>query len=98
MLLRIARLFQIPSPAHRLGRVQRRLRFESLEARRVLSASWIEPVAEGEEATPGPVVTGNPRPDFELPDVNPNSLTSGTAVSPRDYLSHVSVWYFTFFT
>jgi len=33
-------------------------------------------------------------PDFSLTDVNPNSPTSGQAVSPRDYLEQVSAWYF----
>jgi hypothetical protein len=33
-------------------------------------------------------------PDFSLIDVNPNSMTSGQPVSPRDYLMRVSAWYF----
>ena len=33
-------------------------------------------------------------PDFELLDVNPNSSSYRTSVSPRDHLGHVSVWYF----
>jgi hypothetical protein len=32
--------------------------------------------------------------DFLLPDVNPNSATFATDVSPRDHLGSVSVWYF----
>lgn len=32
--------------------------------------------------------------DFSLPDVNPNSPSAGTSVSPRDYLQQVSGWYF----
>lgn len=34
-------------------------------------------------------------PDFQLPDVNPNSATFGTAISPRDQLARISAWYFT---
>jgi len=34
------------------------------------------------------------KPDFGLLDVNPNSSTTGTLVSPRDHLGHVSAWYF----
>ena len=33
-------------------------------------------------------------PDFSIPDVNPNSATFDSTVSPRDYLSQVSAWYF----
>lgn len=33
--------------------------------------------------------------DFALPDVNPNSATNGTSISPRDYLGAISCWYFT---
>ncbi len=33
-------------------------------------------------------------PDFSLVDVNPNSMSSGQPVSPRDYLQRVSAWYF----
>lgn len=33
-------------------------------------------------------------PDFSLTDVNPNSMTSGQPVSPRDHLGKVSAWYF----
>ena len=40
-------------------------------------------------ATPEGQVSG-----FELPDVNPNSATHETDVSPRDYLDQVSAWYF----
>jgi len=32
--------------------------------------------------------------DFTLIDVNPNSATSGQPVSPRQYLSRISAWYF----
>lgn len=34
------------------------------------------------------------RPDFSLVDLNPNSATAGSEVSPRDYLGNVSAWYF----
>ena len=33
-------------------------------------------------------------PDFSLTDVNPNSATYNQKVSPRDYLTKVSAWYF----
>lgn len=33
-------------------------------------------------------------PDFALKDVNPNSATHDSTLSPRDYLSKVSAWYF----
>jgi hypothetical protein len=33
-------------------------------------------------------------PDFALTDVNPASTTSGTLVSPRDYVDEISAWYF----
>jgi hypothetical protein len=33
-------------------------------------------------------------PDFALADVNPNSATTGQAVSPRSYLHQTSAWYF----
>ena len=32
--------------------------------------------------------------DFLLPDVNPNSATSGQDLSPRDYMGFVSAYYF----
>ncbi|MDZ4805701.1 MAG: hypothetical protein SGI90_12655 [Candidatus Eisenbacteria bacterium] len=33
-------------------------------------------------------------PDFALTDVNPNSATFNTEVSPRDYRERISAWYF----
>lgn len=33
-------------------------------------------------------------PDFTLVDLNPMSSSAGQEVSPRDYLSRVSAWYF----
>ena len=33
-------------------------------------------------------------PDFSLADVNPTSATADQSVSPRDYLTKVSAWYF----
>ena len=35
-----------------------------------------------------------PVPDFELLDVNPTSTTYDTPVSPRDYITYVSGYYF----
>ena len=45
-----------------------------------------------DESTNGPL-TGV-APDFALKDVNPNSATHDSTISPRDYLSKVSAWYF----
>jgi hypothetical protein len=36
----------------------------------------------------------DPQPDFSLMDVNPNSATTGTMVSPRDYLGSTAGVYF----
>jgi len=36
----------------------------------------------------------NAMPDFHLEDVNPASARAGSMVSPRDYLSGISAWYF----
>ena len=44
-------------------------------------------------ALPGPVA-GTPAPDFLLQDVNPNSATALTMVSPRQHLTRISAWYF----
>lgn len=64
------------------------LRMERLEARWAMDAAGavsLDSLAEGE---------GPPRPDFQLEDVNPASARFGESVSPRDYLSEVSAWYF----
>ena len=45
---------------------------------------------DGDPARP----TTHHLPDFALTDVNPNSVTAGQSVSPRDYLGKVSAWYF----
>jgi hypothetical protein len=42
----------------------------------------------GEGPVEGPV------PDFALEDVNAISPSFGQLVSPRDYVGHVSAWYF----
>jgi hypothetical protein len=42
---------------------------------------------------PGPT-PGVAVPDFSLEDVNPNSATYQTLVSPRDHLGRISAWYF----
>jgi len=68
--------------------MSRRLLIEQLETRITLDGSGVVmplPVAEGE---------GDPRPAFQLEDVNPDSTRFGETVSPRDYLSQVSAWYF----
>lgn len=46
----------------------------------------------GDDETP-PVADGVV-PDFQLADVNPNSATFDTLVSPRDYRQRLSAWYF----
>jgi hypothetical protein len=33
-------------------------------------------------------------PDFKIEDVNPNSVTHGDSISPREYLGQISCWYF----
>jgi hypothetical protein len=38
--------------------------------------------------------TGTPAPDFALTDVNPNSATHDSTISPRDYREKISAWYF----
>lgn len=66
----------------------RRLRLEMLEARHLLHGVGEMPgsvAGEGETA---------PMADFTLPDVNPTSPTADQNVSPRDWLGHVSAWYF----
>jgi hypothetical protein len=40
------------------------------------------------------VAVGDEVPDFALTDVNPNSATHDSTVSPRDELGDVSAWYF----
>lgn len=37
---------------------------------------------------------GDLAPDFALADVNPNSATLDSTLSPRDFLGKVSAWYF----
>ena len=49
-------------------------------------------VAACSSATPPP--TQNSALDFALMDVNPNSVSTGLMVSPRDFLGGVSAWYF----
>jgi hypothetical protein len=34
-------------------------------------------------------------PDFTLTDLNPDSATTGSPISPRDYVDKISAWYFT---
>jgi hypothetical protein len=47
----------------------------------------------GDDDNPGVVVDDRVS-DFSLIDVNPNSGTHDTSLSPRDYLGKVSAWYF----
>ena len=47
---------------------------------------------EDESGPAGPLV--GLVPDFSLTDVNPNSPSTGLAVSPRQHLGQISAWYF----
>jgi hypothetical protein len=47
------------------------------------------------ERLEGRVVPAVRYPDFQLPDLNPNSSTSGQNVGPSDYIGTVSGYYFT---
>lgn len=70
------------------SRSRRHLRLEQLEARQMLHGGEVLPAVElGEgEATA--------MPDFTLTNVNTASATANQGVSPRDYLRHVTGWYF----
>lgn len=70
------------------SRSRRHLRLELLEARQLLHGGEVLAAVEfGEgEATA--------MPDFTLTDVNTASATANQGVSPRDYLRHVTGWYF----
>jgi hypothetical protein len=48
----------------------------------------------GGSAGSGGSMAAAPKPDFGLIDVNPNSVTSGKTISPRDYTGQISAWYF----
>ena len=47
-----------------------------------------------EKSPVAPLPTQTQVPDFSLTDVNPNSATSGQAVSPRQQMTRISAWYF----
>jgi hypothetical protein len=71
-----------------MKRMTRPLWIERLEARWAMDAAAagvIQLLPEGE---------GRPQPDFQLTDINPASARFGETVSPRDYQSQVSAWYF----
>jgi hypothetical protein len=68
--------------------MSRLLSIEQLESRITMDA------AGGAMSFPMPEGEGDPRPAFQLEDVNPASPRFGESVSPRDYLSQVSAWYF----
>jgi len=55
-----------------------------------LAAGLLLPACDdsGSGGPPGPM------PDFQLQDVNPQSVSYNTAVSPRNYLTYVSAWFF----
>lgn len=69
--------------------VHRSLFCEDLESRALLAADALTAeiaLAEGEEATKVP--------DFLIKDVNPNSSTYNTQISPRHFEGQISAWYF----
>ena len=73
----------------RKARRQRRrvgMRFESLEARRVMYGADFLDLGEGE--------AGSQVAEFSLTDVNPESANFNQPISPSDYLQHASAWYF----
>ena len=57
----------------------------------VALAAFVGGCSEDDDASTG---LSGLAPDFALPDVNPNSATFDSTISPRDYLSKVSAWYF----
>ncbi len=71
-------------PARRSRRVN--MRFELLEARRVMYGADFLEMAEGE--------AGSQVEEFSLTDVNPESAKFNQSVSPSDYLQKASAWYF----
>lgn len=61
----------------------------------ILFAALILAAGCGDDTPTGPrVPTGDEVPGFALTDVNPNSATHDSTISPRDYLGDVSAWYF----
>lgn len=48
----------------------------------------------GDDSGTGPGTENPVMADFSLLDVNPNSATTGSNLSPRQYLGQVSAWYF----
>jgi hypothetical protein len=71
-----------------MNRNSRSLRIERLEMRWAMDAAAamsLNLIGEGE---------GSPLSNFQLEDLNPASVRFGETVSPRDYLSQVSAWYF----
>jgi hypothetical protein len=60
----------------------------------VVAALSVSSVAVGckDDSNSGPL--SGLAPDFALKDVNSNSATHDSTISPRDYLSKVSAWYF----
>ncbi|MCA9638224.1 MAG: hypothetical protein KC420_19480 [Myxococcales bacterium] len=51
-------------------------------------------VTSATEGTSSTGTTGEPAPDFSIPDINPASPRYGDQVSPRDYLERASGWVF----
>ena len=79
----MSRFFASKHAASRPKR-KRSIRFEPLEGRRLLAG---DSLGEGE-------LSADPVPDFQLVDVNPNSATFNTPVSPRDLLGQAGAVYF----
>ena len=79
---------------------RRRVRDRAGNRRRLTGLESLEPrwLMHGEDVLPGVGLPegeiGDVMPAFELRNVNPNSSTYNTDVSPRDYLQQVSAYYF----
>ncbi len=54
----------------------------------------VQPAPGGSDLPSPPQASDQARPDFALADVNAESARYQEDVSPRDYLSQVSAWYF----
>lgn len=60
----------------------------------VTSTTTATSTVASSSGTGGGIGVGDLAPDFSLLDVNPASPTANQMVSPRDYLGHVTGWYF----
>jgi len=76
-----------------LGRALTPVTFVATLAVAALAASCSHPHAAPTAPT-GSTSGDSAMSDFSLVDVNPNSITSGQEVSPRQFLGKISAWYF----